>query len=80
MGLGKCGHVGCEKEITECHGHVCLPFYRSRLTCEELSELFTEWARTHPKDALVALADSGVSWAVEQRNESRVLDMKVGSL
>jgi hypothetical protein len=71
--MAKCGHVGCGKEMgTECHGHLCVPLYRSRLSCEELSEFLYEWALAHPDEALKALADSGTSWAIRQKREQQM--------
>jgi len=76
----KCGHVGCEEESSKCPGHICRGFYRSRLSCPDLKDLWTAWLISNPKVALGLLADAGIAWAVEQREEWRQDGMREGSL
>lgn len=69
----KCGHVDCGKEMgSECHGHICPSFYRSNLTCEELTELLVGWALKHPEEVLEVFANSGISWAIQQKREQQM--------
>ena len=75
-----CGHIGCYRPFNECKGHICMRFYRSHMSCEELKEFLTDWAFRNNNEVLQILADAGYLWAHQQIAEHKAEEMKVGAL
>lgn len=77
----KCGHIDCGRDMrTDPHNHLCVPFYRSKLRCEELNKFILNWVANHSDVMVNLLAEDGIGWAKEQRREQIYNDMKIGSL
>ena len=74
-----CGHIGCYRPFNECKGHICMRFYRSHMSFEELGEFLVDWAFRNHNEVLQSFADKGCDWAklqIAERESNALLDTK----